>query len=595
MTVRFELPGGEVRSTPHVAGASLADAARAAGIALDMVCGGRGHCGRCAVELQAPGREGERVWACRTPSAAGMRVRVPSTSLAEAPGQVDDAFVLPEHTLRPPLRRWSVTWPRPALETVTSCAERLGTALAAAGAPVPALGAEVLRELAACAAAPERSAWLSSGRSGTELVRVGPAEARGAWAIAADLGTTTVSVLLLDLEDGRVHGRASAYNAQVRCGADVISRIVHAGTPEGLAGLQRLIVHDTLAPLIAEVCASAGISAGDILRMVVAGNTVMTHLFFGYSPAGIGVLPFEPVTRTPPPVRAAEVGLPIHPRAVVEAVPSISGHVGGDLVADAVVARLLDRPAPAMLVDIGTNGEILLWDGRTLWSAATAAGPAFEGAGLAHGGRAQAGAIEHLAWTGAGFRCEVIGGGEPRSLCGSAAVDVLAEGRRAGWMDPCGRFDLEVLRRAGVLCVVEDGGGRHQACRIARRADGGTVWVSERDVAELIKARAALTAGMNTLLEVAGCTWAEVASLSLAGGFARRVYPAAAVAAGLLPDLPPGRMEVVGNGSLGGACLALLDETTADEFVRIRQAARAVELNLQPGFESAYTDAMLLP
>lgn len=597
MTLRFEMPGGKVREAPHVPGATLADAARAAGVALDMVCGGHGHCGRCAVEIMAPGRETERVWACRTPSAPGLRVHVPAASLADAPGQVDDEFVLPDHALRPALRRWTASLPPPRLETVSSCAERLGTALAAAGAPEAVMGAEALSEAAAAdaAGAPAISVWMAPYQGRAELVRAAPAGSRGTWALAADLGTTTVSVLLLDLEEGRVHGRASAYNAQVRCGADVVSRIVHAATPSGLAELQRLIVQDTLTPLIAEVCGPAGITPDEILRMVVAGNTVMTHLFYGYPPVGIGVLPFEPVTRDPPAVRAAALGLPIHPRAAVVAAPSISGHVGGDLVADAVVARLLDRPAPAMLVDIGTNGEILLWDGCALWSAATAAGPAFEGAGLAHGGRAQAGAIDHLAWTEEGFRCTVIGGGEPRSLCGSAAVDFLAEGRRAGWLNPHGRFDLDRLRRAGALCAADDAGGRHHACRIARRAGGGEVWVSERDVAELIKARAAVTAGMNTLLEAAGCTWADVQSLLLAGGFARRLYPDAARAAGLTPDLPPGRIEIIGNGSLGGACLALLDDSTGAEFARIRQVARAVELNLQPGFESAYIDAMMLP
>jgi uncharacterized 2Fe-2S/4Fe-4S cluster protein (DUF4445 family) len=319
----------------------------------------------------------------------------------------------------------------------------------------------------------------------------------------------------------------------------------------------------------------------------------MTHLFLGLPPSGIGVLPFSPVTRHPPAVRASDLGLLLHPHAVVEAVPSISGHVGGDLVADACAARLLERRGLTMLVDIGTNGEILLWDGRHLHATATAAGPAFEGGGLAHGGRAAEGAIDHLVWREEkGFESSVIGGTAPRSLCGSAVIDFIAEGRRAGWINEHGRFDTVRLRKSGAYLEVSRG---NHALRAAAVTPSGKLWVSEHDVSEVLKAKAAIFAGMRTILAVAGRTWKDLDTLLLAGGFARYIHLRQATTMGLLPVLDPGVIRVIGNGSLSGACLALLDESSWGTFDRVLAAARPLELNLHPDFENHFIDALFLP
>jgi uncharacterized 2Fe-2S/4Fe-4S cluster protein (DUF4445 family) len=277
----------------------------------------------------------------------------------------------------------------------------------------------------------------------------------------------------------------------------------------------------------------------------------------------------------------------------------MTGHVGGDLVADACAARLLDRSGLVMLVDIGTNGEILLWDGRRLLCAATAAGPAFEGAGLRHGMRAADGAVDHIRW-GDGPKAEwtTIGNAPTAGFCGSAVIDFVAQSFKAGLLDSIGRFDMDRLRAAGLDARVEYRGRPIHACRVVpagASAAGHALTVSEADVAEILKAKAAIHAGIVTLLATAGLRTGDLDTLILAGGFARHIHLRHAAWMGLLPDLPPGRIEVIGNGSLAGAVLALGDSAAAPEFERIVRAAEPVELNLCPGFESAYIDSLMLP
>ncbi len=590
-----------------------------AGFALDTACGGRGICGRCRLAL-GPGRyetlagrafevadgEEREMLGCRVrlvgPSA---RLRVPDSSLIEQRAQIHEDYVLPEGERRPRVRRVAVRPVPPTLENPGDAYERLTAALrGAAVADGLSCPLEILRRLPGA---------LEDG-GGTVTVTLGPAETGDAIVdiepgdttasplpvVAADIGTTTVVCVLLDARDGRALARVSRYNQQIRKADDVASRISFCDGPEEVDLMRRLVVEETLNPLIHEACVRAGLAPSRVLRLAVAGNTTMMHLLAGVSPQSIGRAPFQAAALRWPPLPAHAIGLDVGQAARLDIVPSISAYVGGDIVADLYAARLTEGEGPALLVDIGTNGEMALWDGGRLRVTATAAGPAFEGAGVRYGCRAAAGAIERFRWNDdLSAEIKVIGPHAPVGLCGSALIDFLADSFRIGLLDEVGRFDLERLRAAGrYVAAPGPKGGTQHACRIVSGDESGIegpIYVTEGDVAELLKAKAAVYAGLRTLLSVGGRRPCDLRELVLAGGFARHLNVENAQRIGLLPPIPPGRIRVIGNGALAGAVLLLTDPRAPSGFEQIRALAETVELNLVTEFAGRYADALLLP
>jgi uncharacterized 2Fe-2S/4Fe-4S cluster protein (DUF4445 family) len=280
-------------------------------------------------------------------------------------------------------------------------------------------------------------------------------------------------------------------------------------------------------------------------------------------------------------------------------VPSVSGYVGGDIVSDIYVARLNERTEPTLLVDIGTNGEMVYSEDGQYTVCATAAGPAFEGYGTAHGCRAAAGAIEHIAFaTDLQFDIQVIGGGRAGGFCGSAFIDFIACGMRCGLINRMGRFNAEQLRAAGRFLEVKEMCGAMKACVVVdaeQSASGEAIYVTEADVAQILKAKAAIYAGMKTLLGVREREFSGVRRFCLAGGFARHIDLQNAICIGLLPEIPRDRFDVVGNGSLAGAMLALMDADAMDAYQTVAKLPCVVELNRVASFENNFIDALALP
>ena len=370
--------------------------------------------------------------------------------------------------------------------------------------------------------------------------------------IAVDLGTTTIAAVKLC--NGEIVGEATCFNRQSRFGDNVITRINHAGTsPGGLEAL-RLAAVESINELLDQL------DAAGVVRIALAGNTVMSCLFHGIDPTSIGVMPFTPPCRIFPVRTAAELGLRAGEIPVLT-VPAIAGYVGGDLTAGLYETPL--RPGE-MLVDIGTNCEIILRSEHGLFCTAAAAGPAFEGAGIQCGCRAVPGAIDHY------FSRDsrsVIGGGAPVGLCGSAMIDFLAVERRAGRLNEFGRL---------------------QPPADSFEAAPG-VAIHEWEIEQLLKAKAAVRAGIHTLSD--HCR-TPVKKIFLAGGFARYLDFGNAVACGMLPEC---ELEAVGNTSLGGAARLALQPGLAAELERLIDEPEDVPLNLLPEFEDNYIDGLLLP
>jgi uncharacterized 2Fe-2S/4Fe-4S cluster protein (DUF4445 family) len=413
--------------------------------------------------------------------------------------------------------------------------------------------------------------------------------------LAVDIGTTTVVVALVDLITGRIIAEASAFNRQMELGDDVLTRIQFAGIPSQREQLRTAIVTRTLGPLTREVCARAGIAETCLAAAVVAGNTTMMHLLTGTDPTSMGVAPFRAVFTDHQMLDGGGLGWDFIPAATsVHLLPGFSAYVGADLVAGCLCTGLLNDDGPTLLVDIGTNGEILLRQGDRLFATATAAGPAFEGGRLSRGVRAVAGAIAHVEFPSDRFppRLDVIPG-TPRivGLCGSAYVDLLARGRASGLLGSNGRFDATAW--ASVPPQHRHERGDRRGLRL-RAGDAATV-VTEADIAQLLQAKAAIAAGILTVLRRAGLQPSEVRRLYLAGGFGLHLDVANAIACGLLPGFQARQIEVVGNTSLGGAWLALVDSTILPEMTAASQNAEIVELNLEADFEDTFIDQLMLP
>lgn len=610
MPLVFQTPHRTFQAEPDAA-SLVSDVAERAGLALNMRCGGNGTCSGCLMFLRegrvrigdevivADGARPVPVRSCQARAEGDdSRLFVPGTSLIETSAQIEDAFLLPPFDVQPAVRRVTVELPDGAVEHA-----RADAACIAAGIGAPQWTAEALRGLGIVAGAESPRATLTLGRvtQGWQVMDVAAADdGEPIWGIAVDIGTTTVAVLLVDLRTGRMLRRAARYNGQIGRADDVASRISYASrSAENLAELRDLVVRRTINPLIAELCRAEGGTPRHVWRVALAGNTVMSHLLLGLSPQGIGRFPFRPVALAFDALTTAETGLACHPQALVDVAPGIAGYVGGDIVADLLLADIEQQHGNLLLVDIGTNGEIVLATADGLRACATAAGPAFEGHGITAGCRAVTGAIEHVRLDAhGGVALDVIGNAEPIGLCGTGIIDFIAEALRAGWLDRRGRFDLDRLRAFGRLLVRETSAAPSNGCILARADEtptGEPLVVTEGDIAQILKAKAAIYAGIKTLVEGAGLMPRELDGLLLAGGFGRHLDLRNAIALGLLPEVPLERVHLIGNGSLGGACRLLLDANAAATCARLARVPRVVELNLEPDFEDNFVDALLLP
>ncbi|MCC5831368.1 MAG: DUF4445 domain-containing protein [Phycisphaeraceae bacterium] len=430
------------------------------------------------------------------------------------------------------------------------------------------------------------------------------ASTTGALGAAIDIGTTTVALALVDLADGRIVARSTDFNRQMHLGDDVLTRINLCAMDVKAAGrLQSALIKETLAPMLARALTEAGAIPGSLKAITCAGNTTMLHLLAGVDPTPLGIAPFKPVFLDQRQISARQLG--IHEGDVpVWLLPSSAAYLGADLVGDCLISGMAYSGRTAMLVDVGTNGEVVLRHGDRLLGCATAAGPAFEGGRLTCGVRATEGAISRVVihqqpWS---LEIERIGDGRlvPIGLCGSACIDLLAQGRAAGLLDRRGRINDELTDALDAGLIDKTPGGL--AMIVARKRGGhgrptadGDIILTEADIAHLLPAKAAIAAGILTLMRRADITASDVDRLYLAGGFGMHLNVDHAIACGLLPGFRADQVEVIGNGSLAAAYVTLLDCALLDELAAIAGRIETVELNLDPGFEECFIDQLMLP
>ena len=422
-----------------------------------------------------------------------------------------------------------------------------------------------------------------------------PAFGSSGLAAAVDIGTTTVALSLIELSTGQTIGITTAFNRQMHWGDDVLTRINLCLTDqESIGQLQKAIIEETLNALLTEALEANHRYISEVRGWMIAGNTTMLHLAAGVDPSSLGISPFTPTFLELQSLQSDSLGLiPAH--VPVNLLPGAAAYIGADITCGVLASGLAYDDGPCLLVDVGTNGEIVLNVDGKLIGCATAAGPAFEGCGLQCGIRAGDGAIAHIELSGSPIQvgCDVIGPDQtkPIGICGSAYIDFLAQGFKSGLLSASGRLQASALPEGDSRIARGDYGLEFE---LAKGVGKRPIVISDPDIARLLQAKAAIAAGIQTLLKRAGIQARELKTLYLAGGFGMHLDINNAIACGLLPDVQPEQIQLVGNTSLAGATLASVDRSTIQEISRIGAGIESVELNLDPDFEDTYIDNLTL-
>ena len=597
----FEPADRAVRVPP---GVTVFDAASWNGIAIDSTCGGHGTCKKCKVQVLSgelpvspldpraftPEELGEG-WrlACLAQATTNLRIHVPPLSTRPKAATVG---VGRQVILRPAVQKRFVRLDEPTLADQRTDLQRLLDALDDLE-PHPDLHA--LRRLPAVVRQADFAVTAVVVDETLIDVEAGDTTARQ-FAIAFDVGTTTVVATLLDLTTGTPVAVASRLNRQQPFGADVITRI--SATMLDPAALSQLTgaAQETLAELAAEVCGEGEVATEEVYEVAVAGNATMTALLLGIDPEPLGVAPFVLSAATPPVVKATEVNLPVHPGARVVVFPALGAYVGGDIVSG-LLATGMDRDKRLrMFIDVGTNCEIALGDGDRIVACAAPAGPAFEGGAIRCGMRAAEGAIEVVKLSDE-VELGVIGDVAPVGLCGSGLVDAVAEMVRVGLVDASGRFVSEEDAKqiaptlADRLTAVNG-----ERVFVLHESDGTrAVYLSQRDIRELQFAKAAIATGWSLLLDEFGVDSRDVQQVLLAGSFGSYLSPAAAVRIGLVPTLPVLRIVSAGNVAGEGAKMVLLSRAERAGAQTLLEGVRYVELSDRPDFNDKFVDKLAFP
>jgi uncharacterized 2Fe-2S/4Fe-4S cluster protein (DUF4445 family) len=600
---------------------NLFKAVKSAGVYVLSSCGGKGNCGKCKVVVKEgtvePGKsrsylsaeEIERgyVLACHSRVKSSLIVEIPQESRMQAKHKIATGANMEEliklmksagGCLESRISRVYLEIDPPTIDDNIADYERLRRAVDKEGFDATHLHmshmmlsklAHVLRE----------GNWkvtvsLFNVTTVLEVLDIFPGDARATrYGAAVDIGTTTVVVYLVDLTNGHIIGTASTYNSQVKCGDDVITRIVYATERNGLKELQDLAVSN-INTMLADLAEKNGIPPGMIDYMVVAGNTTMMHLFYGIDPQHIREEPYIPTATFFPIIRGKSVGFQFDPQTIIYSMPNVASYVGGDITSGIMVSQIHKQEAVSLFIDIGTNGEIVLGNKEWLVTAACSAGPAFEGSGIKFGMRAMEGAIEEVEIDPktheVNFR--VIGDVKPIGVCGSGMIDALAEMYLSGVIDQKGKIREEIgskrIRRG------ESGLEYVLAWRV-ESAINKEIVLTEVDLDNLIRAKGAIYAGFATLLAHMGMGFHDIEKLYIAGGFGRYIDVERAITIGMLPDLPVEKFQFLGNTSIMGAYYALLCDRLRNEAEEIAKKMTYVELSVSRSFMDEYMSALFLP
>ena len=605
--LRFLPDGAEVRVP---SGTPVFDAASWNGIAIDSTCGGHGTCKKCKVRVVSGDvpvstvdprafspeelRDGWRL-ACRAPARSDVVIEVPPLQTRPKAAL---AGVGRHVILRPSVQKRHLVLEEPTMEDQRSDLQRVfdGVDDFELRAPI-----ELLRTLGGTL---RRAHFdVTAVICDDELIDIEPGDTTARrYAIAYDLGTTTVVATLIDLDSGQPLAVRSMLNRQQPFGADVITRISATMMDDTALGDLRTRAHETVHTLTEEVCVEAGVDPNEVYEITVCGNATMMKLALGIDPEPLSMAPFVVSTHTFPPVKASEFGAAIHPRAPAFVFPSLGAYVGGDIVAGMLATGLTRDRRLRLFIDVGTNSEIALGSVDRVLATAAPAGPAFEAAQIKCGMRAADGAIEGLRIDAdtQELTLEVIGDTAPVGMCGSGLVDAVAELVQAGLLDHSGRFipDEDAAERFPALAPRLTKIGEERVFVLhwgADRDPAHSVFLSQRDVRELQFAKASIATGWNILLRELDVEPSEITQVLLAGSFGAYLTPLSAVRIGLVPKLALPRIVSAGNVAGEGAKIAAMSLRERAEAHSILREVEYVELSGRSDFNDLFIDQLAFP
>jgi uncharacterized 2Fe-2S/4Fe-4S cluster protein (DUF4445 family) len=602
--VRFEPEGQEVRVP---AGTPVFDAASWNGIAIDSTCGGHGTCKKCKVRVldgQLPIstvdpraftpdelNDGWRL-ACRAPARGELTIEVPPLQTRPKAALVG----VGRHViLRPSVQKRHLVLEEPSLEDQRSDLQRVTDGL---DDLEPRVELPVLRTLGKVLR--EANFDVTAVVCDDVLIDLEPGDTTSVrYALAFDLGTTTVVATLLDLETGQPAAVQSMLNRQQPFGADVISRVSATMLDEGALDALQARAQETLAQLTQEVCAEAGVDPGEVYEITLCGNVTMTQLALGMDPEPLSMAPFIVTTHQFPPLLAADLGVPVHTRAPAFVFPSLGAYVGGDIVSGMLATGLTRDKRIRLFIDVGTNSEIALGNQDGVVATAAPAGPAFEAAQIRCGMRAAEGAIEGVSIGDGELGIEVIGDVDPVGLCGSGLVDAVAELVHVGLLDHSGRYadDEKALELSPALASRLTKIGEERVFVLHWRGEdpADSIYLTQRDIRELQFAKASIATGWKILFGELGMEPEDVSQVLLAGSFGQYLSPASAVRIGLVPRIALPRIVSAGNVAGEGSKIAALSLRERAEAISILNEVRYVELSGRSDFNDAFIDQLAFP
>lgn len=585
-----------------------------AGIMIEATCGGQGSCGKCKIRVfsgQLVDRNGNTVepvddeWylACQVYPAEDLVIEQTKQVKVIRKGEISDRF-LEYIDLHPPIKKVLIKPVYPTLENNYSLQEMIKRAISGEGDEEAdqhediSIDISALQELAHVA--PKKIDEITIVRSSSQILAFEAGDTVASlYGVAFDIGSTTVAGMLVDLNQGKVIAAAAETNPQAAYGADVISRIKAAKTEDGLKTLSS-VVRQCLNDLVDKLCQVAGISKRDIYLVTVAGNSTMEHLLMGVSPAYLAISPYVPVFNELPWFPPSGIGLDINCGARIIILPNIASFVGADTVAAMVGVDQDLTSKMTLLIDLGTNGEIVLGNKDKMLVCSTAAGPAFEGAQLSSGMRAANGAIDDVTITDNVY-VHTLKEELPRGICGSGVIKAIAEFVKVGVITTSGRFvsDDRMALLPGSLgkrLKVQDSGQKEFVLvRAEESATGKDISITQGDIREIQLVKSSIFTGVEILMEQLGITFAEIEQVLVAGAFGNNLDLDSALAIGLLPSAGRSKIIPVGNAAGTGAVKAILSVRILERCRSIASKAEFIELANHPGFQKKLITNLAFP
>ena len=627
MKVTFQIEGASPVQIECNAGDNLLELARRANVAIDAPCSGNGSCGKCRVKLvegeleTIPSRhitdeEYNAGWrlSCNSKVVGDCTVFVPDIASAyqsrmktadlSSPKEIA-IFEDAQANLKASGIQFAnnyrcvvVSMAEPTLDDTMPDNERLTWALQAElGVEKISIPYTVMVKLAT---ALRQNNWTVAVKGELQgdtflCMEICSPEDTAIVGCAIDIGTTTVTMVLTDLSSGKLLAKGSSGNGQIRYGADVINRIIEQGKDGGKKKLQDAIIKETLTPIIANLCKTAGISAKSILRLCVAANTTMNHLFVGVDAESVRMEPYIPSFFGWEGLLAGDLKLPANPLAPVLIAPNIGSYVGGDITAGTLAAGFWDQDEMSLFIDLGTNGELVFGNRDFMMSCACSAGPAFEGGDISCGMRATDGAIEACTIDGATMEptLTIVGdaGQKPVGICGSGIIDIISELFRCGIINARGQFSREGDR----VKRDQHGMGRYVLATAAESETGREISINEVDIDNFIRAKGAIFSAIDTLLSAVDMTVDCIDKVYVAGGIGSGINMKNSVNIGMLPDVELEKYQYIGNSSLTGAYAMVMSDEANAKCAELGANMTYLELSTHPGYMDNFVAACFLP